>query len=204
MKLAIGTALVWFIACLIWATGGIGALAGEPPEEEIVNYQRAPLEVEPVEVDPIVQRGVVERAGRVPDANHDTRTRDVPQPRSLSHHRKRASIRKRAEWSVKAAIRLQFPKWARADARRVSRCEHLPRVPVSQGGAPWPDNRNSKRGKAGERSAWQIHPIHRNWVDMAKLERSAWYATAVAKRMWVKQGKRFRPAWACAYILGIR
>ena len=128
-----------------------------------------------------------------------------PRQRSLAHHQTRKAIRKRAQWSLKAAIRLHFdtPR-VRAQARRISRCEYQPRVPVSQGGAPWPDNRNAKRGQAGERSGVQIHPVHSNWVDMDKLERSAYYAVGVMKRMWLNNGKRFQPMWTCATILGIR
>ena len=90
-------------------------------------------------------------------------------------------------------MRLIFPRREWENAKAVAACENR---------GTGLDNRRARRGRAGERSHWQIHPIHFNWVDEDQLETNAFYATAVAHRLWRNAGG-WAP-WTCARFLGIR
>jgi hypothetical protein len=83
---------------------------------------------------------------------------------------------------VKRAIARHFPASTRAAAIRVAACE--------TGGT---FNRKAV-GDAGERGLFQIHPVHFNWANPARLFNADYNAWAAAR---LSHGGRDWTAWVC-------
>lgn len=182
MKLAVASSLMLFLAA--WA--GM-SLAADRPVEEITNFQRQPVEGVKKPAKPLKYRARYAQCRRLMQLK-------VKDNKGTYRHARRcmSKLRWRSTWAVGLTIRMVFPRSEWENAKAVATCENR---------GTGLDNRRARRGKAGERGHFQIHPIHSNWVDMDRLETDALYLTRVAHRIW--EQAQWRP-WTCATFLGIR